>query len=196
MMKRLFDIVFSSIGLILTAPILLIIAILIKLDSKGPVFYKQVRVGKHDKDFKIFKFRTMHVDSDRLGLLTVGDRDPRVTKVGYTLRKYKLDELPQLINVFLGNMSFVGPRPEVRKYVDMYSESDKEILNVKPGITDYASIKYRDEAEVMKASDNPEETYINDIMPEKIKLNKVYIENYSLVTDIKIILLTFKAILS
>ncbi|WP_353777535.1 sugar transferase [Winogradskyella sp. 3972H.M.0a.05] len=195
-MKRLFDIVFSSIGLILTAPILLIIAILIKLDSKGPVFYKQVRVGKHDKDFKIFKFRTMHVDSDRLGLLTVGDRDPRVTKVGYTLRKYKLDELPQLINVFLGNMSFVGPRPEVRKYVDMYSESDKEILNVKPGITDYASIKYRDEAEVMKASDNPEETYINDIMPEKIKLNKVYIENYSLVTDIKIILLTFKAILS
>jgi len=131
-----------------------------------------------------------------MGLLTVGDRDPRVTKVGYTLRKYKLDELPQLINVFVGEMSFVGPRPEVRKYVDLYSESDAEILNVKPGITDYASIKYRDEAELMKASDNPEKIYIEEIMPEKIRLNKMYIENYGVITDLKIIFKTFASIVS
>ena len=122
--------------------------------------------------------------------------DPRVTKIGYILRKYKLDEFPQLINVLVGNMSFVGPRPEVRKYVDMYSEADKEILIVKPGITDYASIKYRNEAEIMKNSKNPEQTYINEIMPEKIKLNKDYINSYNIFTDIKIILLTFKAIIS
>jgi lipopolysaccharide/colanic/teichoic acid biosynthesis glycosyltransferase len=196
MIKRLFDIILSTFGLIVFSPILIIIAILIKLDSKGPVFYRQTRVGKHSEDFKIFKFRTMHVNADKMGLLTVGDRDPRVTKVGYSLRKYKLDELPQLINVFIGEMSFVGPRPEVRKYVDLYSESDAEILKVKPGITDYASIKYRDEAELMKASDNPEKIYIEEIMPEKIKLNKVYIENYGVITDLKIIFKTFASIVS
>jgi lipopolysaccharide/colanic/teichoic acid biosynthesis glycosyltransferase len=196
MIKRLFDIILSTFGLIVFSPILIIIAILIKLDSKGPVFYRQTRVGKHSEDFKIFKFRTMHVNADKMGLLTVGDRDPRVTKVGYGLRKYKLDELPQLINVFIGEMSFVGPRPEVRKYVDLYSESDAEILKVKPGITDYASIKYRDEAELMKASDNPEKIYIEEIMPEKIKLNKVYIENYGVITDLKIIFKTFASIVS
>lgn len=196
MIKRLFDIILSTFGLIVFSPILIIIAILIKLDSKGPVFYRQIRVGKHSEDFKIFKFRTMHVNADKMGLLTVGDRDPRVTKVGYGLRKYKLDELPQLINVFIGEMSFVGPRPEVRKYVDLYSESDAEILKVKPGITDYASIKYRDEAELIKASDNPEKTYIEEIMPEKIKLNKMYIENHGIITDLKIIFKTFTSIVS
>lgn len=196
MIKRLFDIILSTFGLIVFSPILIVIAILIKLDSKGPIFYRQTRVGKHSEDFKIFKFRTMHVNADKMGLLTVGDRDPRVTKVGYSLRKYKLDELPQLINVFIGEMSFVGPRPEVRKYVDLYSESDAEILNVKPGITDYASIKYRDEAELMKASDNPEKIYIEEIMPEKIRLNKMYIENYGVITDLKIIFKTFASIVS
>ena len=195
-MKRLLDIVLSGLGLIILSPILLVISILIKIDSKGPIFFRQVRVGKNNLDFKIFKFRTMNVDSDKLGLLTIGDKDPRVTKIGYILRKYKLDEFPQLINVLVGNMSFVGPRPEVRKYVDMYSEADKEILIVKPGITDYASIKYRNEAEIMKNSKNPEQTYINEIMPEKIKLNKDYINSYNIFTDIKIILLTFKAIIS
>ncbi|MFK2820254.1 sugar transferase [Flavobacteriaceae sp. LMIT009] len=196
MIKRLFDIVFSFLGLVITSPFLIVIAILVKIDSKGPVFYRQVRVGKNSIDFKIYKFRTMHINSDKLGLLTVGDRDPRVTTIGYVLRKYKLDELPQLINVFIGNMSFVGPRPEVRKYVELYSDSDIEILSVKPGITDYASIKYRNEAEAMKNSNQPEQTYINEIMPEKIKLNKVYIANHNLITDIKIILMTIKVILT
>ena len=196
MITRLFDIVFSFLGLVITSPFLIVIAILVKIDSKGPVFYRQVRVGKNSIDFKIYKFRTMHINSDKLGLLTVGDRDPRVTTIGYVLRKYKLDELPQLINVFIGNMSFVGPRPEVRKYVELYSDSDIEILSVKPGITDYASIKYRNEAEAMKNSNQPEQTYINEIMPEKIKLNKVYIANHNLITDIKIILMTIKVILT
>lgn len=195
-MKRLFDIFFSFFGLLVLLPILLIISLSIKIDSKGPIFFRQVRVGHKNKDFKIFKFRTMHVDSDKLGLLTVGDKDPRVTKVGYFLRKYKLDEFPQLINVFIGNMSFVGPRPEVRKYVNYYSKEDLEILNVKPGITDYASIKYRNEAEIIKQASDPEKAYIEDIMPEKIKLNKTYINNYSLLTDVKIILKTFLSILS
>ena len=195
-MKRIFDFLLSLFGLLILAPILLILALLIKLDSKGPVFYRQVRVGKNNEDFKIFKFRTMHVNADKLGLLTVGDRDPRVTNIGVFLRKYKLDELPQLINVLIGNMSFVGPRPEVRKYVNLYSAEDMTILNVKPGITDYASIAYRDEAEIIKKAPNPEKAYIEDIMPEKIKLNKVYINNYGVLTDIKIILKTFASILS
>lgn len=196
MIKRGFDIVLSFLGLAFITPILMLIAVGIKLDSKGPVFYRQTRVGKDSKDFRIFKFRTMHINADKLGLLTVGDRDPRVTKLGYVLRKFKLDELPQLINVLIGDMSFVGPRPEVRKYVNMYSESDKEILSVKPGITDYASIKYRNEAELMRISENPEKVYINEIMPEKIKLNKTYIKNYSILTDIKIIWNTIIAIVT
>lgn len=195
-MKRIFDFLLSLFGLLILAPILLILALLIKLDSKGPVFYRQVRVGKDNKDFKIFKFRTMHINADKLGLLTVGDRDPRVTNIGVFLRKYKLDELPQLINVLTGNMSFVGPRPEVRKYVNLYSTEDMEILNVKPGITDYASIAYRDEAEIIRKATDPEKAYIEDIMPEKIKLNKVYISNYGILTDIKIIFKTFASILS
>ena len=149
-MKRFFDILCALFGLIILSPILLIIAILIKLESKGPVFYRQIRVGKNNIDFRIFKFRTMYVGSDKKGLLTLGDRDTRVTKVGYYLRKYKLDELPQLINVLIGDMSFVGPRPEVRKYVNLYSEDDLRIFNIRPGITDYASIEFRDEAELFK----------------------------------------------
>ncbi|WP_250436312.1 sugar transferase [Hanstruepera flava] len=196
MIKRLFDIIFSALGLILLLPLLLLIAILLKLESKGPVFYKQVRVGHNSTDFKIFKFRTMFVGSDKKGLLTVGDRDPRVTKTGYFLRKYKLDELPQLINVIIGNMSFVGPRPEVRKYVSLYSKSDLEILTVKPGITDYASIVFRDEAELLKTAKKPEELYINEIMPRKIALNKQYIDNHSILVDIRIIFKTIKTIIS
>lgn len=187
MIKRIFDITLSVIGLIIVSPILLIIAILIKIDSKGPVFYRQVRVGRHNQDFKIFKFRTMHINADKMGLLTLGDRDPRVTKVGYILRKYKLDELPQLLNIVTNDMSFVGPRPEVRKYVNYYTEEDLKILDVKPGITDYASIAYRDEAEILKRYENSEEAYINFILPNKIKLNRKYIEEASLLTDFKII---------
>ena len=195
MIKRLFDIIFSVFGLILLLPILIIISIWIKIDSNGPVFFRQKRVGQFNSDFRIFKFRTMRLNSDKLGLLTVGDRDPRVTRIGYYLRKYKLDEFPQLINVLIGNMSFVGPRPEVRKYVNHYSEDDMQILNLKPGITDYASIEYRDEVELLKKAEDPERTYIEEIMPEKIKLNKMYIKNYSIFTDIKIIIKTFLAII-
>ncbi|MFD2823599.1 sugar transferase [Lacinutrix iliipiscaria] len=195
MIKRLFDIVFSCIGLIILSPILLVIAILIKLESKGSIFYKQVRVGRHNQDFKIFKFRTMFIGSDKKGLLTLGDKDSRVTKVGYYLRKYKLDELPQLINVLIGNMSFVGPRPEVRKYVDHYSKDDLEIFKIKPGITDYASIAFRDEAELLKATNHPEKLYIEDIMPKKIALNKKYLNNNSLIADIKIICQTLLTII-
>lgn len=195
-MKRIFDIFFSVLGLVIAFPILLALAIMVKIDSKGPVFYKQTRVGLNNTDFKIYKFRTMRVNSDQLGLLTIGDRDPRVTSIGYVLRKFKLDELPQLINVLIGNMSFVGPRPEVRKYVNLYSKSDLEILSVKPGITDYASIKFRNEAEIMRKSESPEDVYINEIMPEKIRLNKIYVKEQSLFTDIKIIFSTFAAIIS
>lgn len=196
MIKRLFDIIFSLIGLIVLAPILILIAICINIDSKGPVFFRQLRVGRYNTDFKIFKFRTMKIDSDKLGLLTVGDKDPRITKVGYFLRKYKLDEFPQLINVLIGNMSFVGPRPEVRKYVNFYSEEDLKILNVKPGITDYASIKYRNEVEIIRQAKDVEKAYVEDIMPEKIKLNKAYIDNNNIFIDIKIIFKTFLSIIS
>lgn len=195
MLKRLFDIVFSLLGLILLLPLLLVIAVILKLESKGPVFYKQVRVGKGNWDFKIFKFRTMFIGSDKKGLLTVGDRDPRVTKTGFFLRKYKLDELPQLINVILGSMSFVGPRPEVRHYVNYYSAEDMQILSVKPGITDYASIVFRNEAELLKNADNPEDFYIKNILPQKIALNKKYIDSASLSVDLKIIIKTIQTIL-
>ena len=195
MIKRFFDIVFSFFGLLILLPILLIIAIGIKLESKGPVFYRQTRVGRHNQNFKIFKFRTMFVGSDNKGLLTLGDNDNRVTKIGYYLRKYKLDELPQLINVLIGNMSFVGPRPEVRKYVDYYSEDDLQIFKIKPGITDYASIAFRNEAELLKVATDPEKLYVEDIMPKKIALNKKYLNNNSLIADIKIIIKTILIII-
>lgn len=195
MLKRLFDIVFSLLGIILSLPLLLVIALILKLESKGPIFYKQTRVGKGNSDFKIFKFRTMFIGSDKKGLLTAGDKDPRVTKTGFFLRKYKLDELPQLINVFLGSMSFVGPRPEVRHYVNYYSVDDMEILSVKPGITDYASIAFRDEAELLKTAKNMESFYINTILPQKIALNKKYINSASLLVDFKIIIKTIQTIM-
>ena len=195
-MKRIFDLLFSFLGLVILSPFLLVIAILIVIDSKGDIFYLQQRVGKDNKDFNIFKFRTMRPNSDKQGLLTVGAKDSRITKIGVFLRKYKIDELPQLINVLIGNMSFVGPRPEVRKYVDLYNSEQKKVLTVKPGITDYASIEYSNENELLASSENPEKTYIEEIMPAKLELNLKYIKEASLLTDIKIIFKTFAKIVS
>ena len=189
-MIRFFDFILSLVGLVVLAPIFIVLAIWIKTDSKGPVFYKQVRVGQNGIDFGLFKFRSMVVDADKKGLITVGGRDPRITRSGYFIRKYKLDELPQLINVLLGDMSLVGPRPEVRKYVDLYTDEQQKVLSVKPGITDYASIEYMDENEILGKSSDPEKTYIEEIMPEKIKYNMKYINNKNLFEYFKIILLT------
>ena len=196
MLKRLFDLMITIPMLLLVSPFFLIIALLIKLGSNGPVFYMQTRVGLNSSDFKIFKFRTMHVNADKAGLLTVGGRDPRVTPIGFFLRKYKLDELPQLLNVLFGSMSLVGPRPEVRKYVDLYNAEQQKVLSVKPGITDYASIEYSKENELLAKSNDPERTYIDEIMPAKLLLNQKYIAEKSLTTDMKIIWLTFKKIIS
>lgn len=168
----------------------------IVINSGLPIFYFQTRVGKDNLDFKLFKFRTMYTDADKKGLLTVGGRDPRVTPVGYYLRKFKLDELPQLFNVLFGSMSLVGPRPEVRKYVEMYNEEQKRVLEVKPGITDYASLEYINENELLAKSENPEQTYINEIMPAKLKLNMRYIQETGLLTDLTIITRTVQKIVS
>ena len=189
-MIRFFDFILSLVGLVVLAPIFIVLAIWIKIDSKGPVFYKQVRVGQNGIDFGLFKFRSMVVDADKKGLITVGGRDPRITRSGYFIRKYKLDELPQLINVLFGDMSLVGPRPEVRKYVDLYTDEQQKVLSVKPGITDYASIEYMDENEILGKSNDPEKVYIEEIMPEKIKYNMKYINNKSLFEYFKILLLT------
>lgn len=196
MLKRLFDICCSLIGVILLSPVLLLISFLIIINSGFPVFYFQTRVGKDNKDFKLFKFRTMHTGADKKGLLTVGGRDPRVTAIGYYLRKYKLDELPQLFNVLFGSMSLVGPRPEVRKYVDMYNTEQRQVLLAKPGITDYASLEYIHENDILAASSNPEQTYIKEIMPAKLNLNMRYIHQQGLSTDIKIIIKTVFRIFS
>mgnify|MGYP004630020705 FL=1 len=172
-MKRLFDIVASGFGLLVLSPLLLILAIWIKLDSAGPIFYRQVRVGRGNKDFRIFKFRSMRVGSDKGSLVTIGGRDPRVTRSGYYIRKYKFDELPQLINVLLGDMSLVGPRPEVRHYVDYWTPEQMHVLDVRPGITDPASIRFRNENELMAAADDPESYYIHVIMQEKINIYSI-----------------------
>ena len=187
---RFFDFVLSLVGLVVLAPIFIVLAVWIKIDSVGPVFYKQIRVGQNGRDFGLFKFRSMVVDADKKGLITVGGRDPRITRSGYFIRKYKLDELPQLINVLVGDMSLVGPRPEVRKYVELYDDDQNKVLSVKPGITDYASIEYMDENEILGKSTDPEKTYIEEIMPEKIKYNMKYIKNGSLIEYFKIIFLT------
>ncbi len=172
------------------SPVLLLMSIAVAITSGFPVFYLQTRVGKNNIDFKLFKFRSMANNSDKKGLLTVGGRDPRITSVGYFLRKYKLDELPQLFNVLFGSMSLVGPRPEVRKYVDMYNEEQKKVLSVQPGITDYASLDYINENELLAKSQNPEETYIKEVMPAKLLLNLKYINEAGLGTDLKLIFKT------
>ena len=190
MMKRLFDIVASACGLILLSPLFFIVSVWIKLDSIGPVFYRQVRVGRYNKDFKIFKFRTMRVGADKGSLVTIGGRDPRVTRIGYYLRKFKIDELPQLINVFIGDMSLVGPRPEVRHYVNYWTPEQLHTLDVRPGITDPASIKFRNENELMESAEDPESFYINIVMQEKLKLYLEYVHNASFWYDIKLIFKT------
>ena len=178
------------------SPLLLIIGFLIKLTSKGPFLYKQERVGYFNSDFKVYKFRTMHVNSDKLGLLTVGGRDSRITNIGYYLRKYKLDELPQLFNVLSGKMSLVGPRPEVRKYVNLYTLEQQKILTIKPGITDWASIIYREENSILEKSNDPEADYINIIIPDKIKYNLIFIEKYNCIEYLKIIFVTIWKIIN
>lgn len=189
-MKRLFDILASGCGLLLLSPVFILLAVWVKLDSKGPVFYKQARVGKDNRDFNLFKFRSMRVGSDKAGLITVGGRDPRVTHAGYYIRKYKLDELPQLMNVFIGDMSLVGPRPEVRKYVDLYTPEQMHVLDVLPGITDKSSICYRNENELLEKADDPEKYYQEVVMQDKLRTNLEYVKNHSLTGDISIILKT------
>lgn len=193
-MIRFLDILFSLLGLIILLPVFLIVAVLIKCSSKGPVFFLQKRVGKGNRDFSLIKFRTMYQDADRKGLLTVGQRDPRITPVGYFLRKYKIDELPQLINVLKGDMSLVGPRPEVRKYVDLYNDEQRQILNFRPGITDLASIKYVNENEILSQAEDPEAYYIQYIMPDKIRLNLEYLRQPTLKKYFSIIFKTFFSI--
>ena len=193
-MKRLFDIFASGVGLIVLSPLFLIVAVWIKLDSAGPVFYRQVRVGKGNQDFKIFKFRTMRIGSDRGSLITVGGRDPRITTSGYFLRKTKIDELPQLINVLIGDMSLVGPRPEVRHYVNYWTPEQMRVLDVRPGITDPASIRYCNENELLEKADDPESFYINVIMQDKISLYLDYVDNNGFWRDLQLIFSTVFAI--
>lgn len=189
-MKRVFDILMSLVGLVILFPFFILISLWILLDSRGGIFYRQTRVGKNNNDFRLWKFRSMRPDSDKKGLLTVGGRDPRITRSGYFLRKTKMDELPQLINVLVGDMSFVGPRPEVRKYVDLYNAEQKKVLNVRPGITDLASLEYFEESELLAKSADPEKTYIEEIMPAKLKLNLQYIDKANLGTDVGMIFRT------
>ena len=195
-MKRLFDILVSAVGLIGLSPLLLVVAIWIKLDSPGPVFYRQVRVGRYNKDFRIFKFRSMRIGSDKGSLVTIGGRDPRITRSGYFIRKFKIDELPQLINVLIGDMSLVGPRPEVRHYVNYWTAEQMHVLDVRPGITDPASIKFRNENELLAQATDPEKYYIDVIMQEKIRLYLDYVAKSSFCYDIKLIFQTFWTIIS
>ena len=194
-MKRFFDIILSGFSLLLLAPVLFVTALVIKLDSRGPVFFCQVRVGRNNKDFRIFKFRSMITGSEKGSKITIGGRDPRVTRVGYYLRKYKIDELPQLINVFLGDMSFVGPRPEVRKYVNYWTPEQMRVLEVRPGITDNASIRFSNENEMLEGVDDPEFYYINVIMQKKISLYLDYVDNHSIMGDIRIIFRTIRKVI-
>ena len=188
--KRIFDIICSTLGLIFLSPLLILITILIKMGSDGPIFFKQIRVGENEKEFLILKFRTMVVDAEKLGKqITIGN-DNRITKIGLFLRKYKLDELPQLINVFKGEMSLVGPRPEVPRYVRLYTEEQRKVLNIKPGITDLASLRYRDENDLLGDKQDPEDFYINTVMPDKLALNLEYIEKRNIIFDIYIIIKT------
>ncbi len=193
-MTRLFDILFSLVGLVILSPIFIVIYILIRVESKGGGFYSQERVGKNGTTFKLLKFRSMRTGADKQGLITVGGHDSRITRMGYFIRKYKIDELPQLLNVLKGDMSLVGPRPEVMKYVDMYTDEQRRVLEIKPGITDYASIEYSDENVILGQADDPDKVYVEQIMPDKIRLNMRYIENHNLMEYFKIIFLTIKKI--
>lgn len=194
-MKRVFDIFFSLIGLVILLPFMLIFAIWITMDSPGGAFYRQWRVGRNGKEFRLWKFRTMAVGSDLKGLLTIGGKDPRVIKPGYFLRSAKLDELPQLFNVLAGDMSLVGPRPEVKKYVDLYTPEQRKVLTVRPGITDLASIEYSNESELLAGAADPEKFYIEEVMPAKLALNLKYIREQSLANDFRIIFKTIKKLL-
>jgi len=196
MIKRLFDIIFSFLGLIFLLPVFIVISFLIKFDSAGPVFYRGIRVGQQNRHFKIYKFRTMITSAEKVGGPSTANDDRRVTHCGRYLRKYKFDELPQLINVFKGEMSFVGPRPEVPQYVGLLAKKEcTAILSVRPGITDYASLWNSDEGSVLAGSPNPEKTYLEKIRPRKIKLQLKYVRHHSLLIDIKIILKTLKTVL-
>lgn len=189
-MIRFLDFLFSFFGLILLLPLFLLIGLFIRFSSSGPVIYKQTRIGLNGVKFDVYKFRSMRLNSDKLGLITVGGRDSRVTSIGYYLRKYKLDELPQLINVLIGDMSLVGPRPEVKKYVDLYTINQKKVLSIRPGITDWASIYYRDENIILGKSTDPENDYIEKVMPDKLTYNLIYLQNYGVVEYFKIIFST------
>ncbi|MFN3445313.1 MAG: sugar transferase [Bacteroidia bacterium] len=196
MFKRLFDIFCSALGIVILSPLFLILWVAVKLESHGPAFFMQTRVGKNNKEFKLYKFRSMYVDAEARGQLTVGMRDPRITKVGYNLRRFKLDELPQLLNVIKGDMSLVGPRPEVRKYVNMYTPEQMKVLDVRPGITDYASIQFINENELLAQAENPEEYYIQHIMPKKLEMNLDYIKSNHSFKDVSLILKTVLKIIS
>lgn len=189
-MIRLFDILFSLLGLLLLSPLFVILCLAICLESKGGAFYIQERIGLNGKPFGLYKFRSMRIGSDSEGLLTIGERDNRITRIGYFMRKTKMDELPQLLNVLKGDMSLVGPRPEVRKYTDLYTEEQRRVLSVRPGITDYASIEYVHENELLSQAEDPERMYIEKVMPDKIKLNMKYLDHYTVGEYFKIIFLT------
>jgi lipopolysaccharide/colanic/teichoic acid biosynthesis glycosyltransferase len=194
-MKRLFDILFSAVLILVLLPLGMVVSIWIVLDDFGSPFFVQQRVGLNGRNFGLLKFRSMRKNAESKGQLTVGMKDNRITRSGYFIRKYKIDELPQLVNVFLGEMSVVGPRPEVPKYVLLYNEEQQNVLSIKPGITDFASIEYVRENELLSQSPNPEKTYIEEIMPAKLALNLKYVREQSFLTDMKIILRTIKAIL-
>jgi lipopolysaccharide/colanic/teichoic acid biosynthesis glycosyltransferase len=196
MVKRLFDIIFSFTFLILLSPLFIYLSFIIWLHDKGSVFFLQERVGKDQKTFKLVKFRTMYLNSEKKGQLTIGSRDSRITKPGLFLRKYKIDELPQLWNVLVGDMSLVGPRPEVPRYVKMYNSEQLKVLTIKPGITDHASLLYFEESELLAKSPNPEQTYIAEVMPAKLKLNLEYIDNHSFTRDLIIIWQTVRRMFS
>ena len=190
-MIRLFDIIFSGLGLVILSPLFLVIYILIRCESKGGGFYAQERIGLDGEPFKLYKFRSMRQDADKGSLITVGGHDPRITRVGYFIRKYKLDELPQLWNVFVGDMSLVGPRPEVERYVRLYTPEQRKVLSVRPGITDWASIEYVDENVILGQAENPDKAYVEQIMPDKIRYNMKWIEARGVVEYFKIIFMTF-----
>ena len=194
-MIRFCDIVLSCLGLLLLSPLFVVVAVWIVIDNPGPIFYRQMRVGKDGKDFGLLKFRSMRIGADKESLITIGEHDSRITRAGYYIRKYKLDELPQLWNVLIGDMSLVGPRPEVRRYVDMYTDEQRQVLTVRPGITDYASIEYIDENRILAQAEDPDRTYIEEILPAKIALNMRYIKHQTLGEYMKIIFLTLAKII-